>query len=91
MNKIIQGDLELKSFTDDFLDQFANCIEQNDRPKWLERAVQRFIRFWNYNYCWSFEVGQPITYVHAHISNPDDIIQAISIFEDDLEVTLWQE
>ena len=30
MNEVIRNRLELKSFTNDFLNEFAYCIEEND-------------------------------------------------------------
>ena len=41
--------MELKTVTNDFLDELARSIEKNDRPKGFRSIIQLFIRFWNDN------------------------------------------
>jgi len=39
VDKIVQSHIELKMFSDYFLNKLANCIEENNRPEGFGRAI----------------------------------------------------
>ena len=90
MDKIIWSHIELEAFSDDFLNKFAGCIEEDDRPKGFGRVIWFLVGFRDYNYSRSFEMQGPISYFNTNISNADNDIEIIIIFENSFQVTPWQ-
>ena len=61
MNEVISYDVELESFGDDFLDKFANSVEENDGAKGFGVIVCRLI-WLGYNYYGGMlEVAGPVS------------------------------
>ena len=90
MDKIIWSHIELEAFSDDFLNELVNCIEKDDRPKDFERVIWFLVGFRNYNCSGSFEMWGPISYFNISISDVNDKIETIVIFENNLQVAPWQ-
>ena len=88
VDKIVGSCIELKIFSDYFLNELANCIEEDDRPEGFRRVIQFFVRFRNDDHSRSFEIQRPIFYFNICISDADDKIKIIIIFENNLQVAL---
>ena len=48
--------MELKSFTDNFLNEFTNYIKEDNKSKWFWRIIGLFVGFRDNNRCQYFEV-----------------------------------
>ena len=90
MDKIVWNCIKLEAFSDDFLNELANCIEEDNRPKGFERVVWFLVRFRNYDHSGSFEMQGPISYFDISISNANNDIEIIIIFENSFQLTLQQ-
>ena len=64
--------MKLKTFTNDFLNEFANCIEENNRFKSLRKVIQFFVRFRNNDYSRLFEMQRLIIYFNTSVSNANN-------------------
>jgi len=61
MNKVVGDQMELKTLSDDFLDEFIYGIEKNNGSERFQEVVQFLVGFGNNYGCRSFEVGRPMT------------------------------
>ena len=56
MNEIVWDLIELKSFTDNFLNEFTNCIEKDNRSERFKRLIWLFVEFRYDNGSWYFKM-----------------------------------
>ena len=90
MDKIVWSCIELEVFSDDFLNELADCIEEDNRPKGFGRIVWFLVGFRDYDHSKSFEMQGLISYFDTSISNANNDIETIIIFENSFQVTPWQ-
>jgi len=45
VDELVQCHIELKTFTNDFLNEFANRIEEDNRPKGFGEIIHLFVGF----------------------------------------------
>ena len=90
MDKIIGSHIKLETFFNDFLNELANCIEKYDRPECFGRVIQFLVGFWDNDHSRSFEMRRLISYFDTSVSNADNEIETVIIFENDLQMTLRQ-
>ena len=86
VDELVRSRIELKTFSDNFLNEFANCIEEDDRPEGFGGVVHFFVGFRDDDHSGSLEMQRPISYFNTCISNVDDKIETIIIFENNLQV-----
>jgi len=87
VDELVQHHIELKTFTNDFLNEFANCIEEDNRPEGFERIIHLFVGFGDDDCSGSLKMQRPISYFNTCISDVDDKIETIIIFENNLQMT----
>jgi len=80
----------LKTFTNDFLNEFANHIEEYNRPEGFGEIIRLFVGFRNDDHSGSLEMQRPISYFNTYISDVNDKIETIIIFENNLQMTPQQ-
>ena len=90
MNKIIWSHIELEVFSNDFLNELADCIDEYDKPKGFGRVILFLVGFRDYDHSGFFEMWGPIFYFDTSISDADNDIETIIIFENSFQVTSWQ-
>jgi len=56
VDELVQCHIELKTFTNDFLNEFANCIEEDNRPKGFWGIIYLFVGFGDDDYSGSLEM-----------------------------------
>ena len=80
MNEVIFDDMELESFSDHLLDEFAESVEEDNRTERFGVVVSQLVWLRN-DYCrGSLEVIMPVSQVNAHIRNVDDVRKAYILF-----------
>lgn len=90
MNEIIPNNVKLKSFSDNFLNEFTKSVEENYRLKRLGMVIGHFV-WLRYNYSrGSFEMVGPMSKVNAHISYIDEVVEAGVFLENGFEMTLQE-
>ena len=61
VDEVIWCCVELKSFSDYLLNEFANCVEKGNRPEQFRRIIWFLVQFKNDNRSGSFEMWRPIS------------------------------
>ena len=61
VDEIIQNRMKLKMFTNDFLNELSQGVEENNGPEWFWEIIWLFIGFWNDDSHRSFEMRGPVT------------------------------
>ena len=56
VDELIRRHIELKMFTDDFLNEFANCIEEDNRPEGFGGIIHLFVGFGDDDHSGSLEM-----------------------------------
>jgi len=80
MNEVVFDDMELESFSNHLLDEFAESVEEDDGMERFGVVVSRLVWLRN-DYCrGSLEVIGPVSQVDAHIRNVDDVRKAYILF-----------
>ena len=73
MDEIVGSDRELKSFSDDFLNEFAQGIKEDNGAKGLWIIVRWFVWF-RYDNCGRcFEIIRPVSKIDTGISDIYDV------------------
>ena len=60
INEIVWDQIELKSFTNNFLNEFTDHIEKDNGSERFGRVIWLFVRFRYDNGSWCFEIWCPI-------------------------------
>ena len=80
MNEVIFDDMELESFSNYLLNEFAEGVEEDDRTERFGVVVSWLVWLRN-DYCRGLlEVIRPVSQVDAHICNVDDVRKAYVLF-----------
>jgi len=80
MNEVVFDDMELESFSNHLLDEFAESVEEDDGMERFGIVVSWLVWLRN-DYCrGSLEVIGPVFQVDAHIRNVDDVRKAYILF-----------
>ena len=56
VDEVVWDHMELETITNDFLNKFSQCIEEDNESEGLRHIVWFFIGFWNNDSCGGFEV-----------------------------------
>ena len=80
MNEVIFDNVELESFGDHLLDEFAKSVEEDDGAERFGVVVSWLVWLRNDYYRGSLEVIRPVSQVDAHICNVDDVRKTYILF-----------
>ena len=87
MNEIVPSDMKLKSFGNDFLDQFTESVEENNQSEGLGMIVRWFIWLQDDNCGGQFEMCGLMAEENVCIGYIDEVIETVILFQDRLEMT----
>ena len=80
MNEVIFDNMELESFSDHLLDEFAESVEKDDGMKIFGIVISQLVWLRN-DYCRrSLEVIRPVFQVDICIRNVNDVRKAYILF-----------
>jgi len=80
INEVIFDDMELESFSDHLLNEFAKSVEEDDGMERFKVIVSRLVWLRNDYYRGSLEVIGPVSQVDSRICNVDDVRKAYILF-----------
>jgi len=80
MNEVIFDNMELESFSNHLLNEFAESVEEDDGTERFGVVVSRLVWLRNDYHRGSLEVIGPVSQVDACIRNVDDVRKAYILF-----------
>ena len=80
MNKVVFDDMELESFSNHLLNEFAESVEEDDGTERFGVVVSQLVWLRNDYHRGSLEVIGPVSQVDACICNVDDVRKAYILF-----------
>ena len=80
MNKVVFDDVELESFSDHLLNEFAKSVEEDDGIERFGVVISWLVWLRNDYRRGSLEVIRSVSQVDAHIHNVDDVRKACILF-----------
>jgi len=76
VNEIIFDDMELETFSNRLLDEFANSVKEDDGMEGFGAVISQLIWLGNDNRGGMFEVIGPVSQVDARIYNVNNVRKA---------------
>jgi len=80
INEVVFDDMELESFSDHLLNEFAKSVEEDDGMERFGIIISRLVWLRNDYHRESLEVIGPVSQVDVHICNVDDVRKAYILF-----------
>jgi len=88
MDEVQSNGINLNSVANNFFNQFFHYIKENNRLKYFESTIGRFIWLENNNWCRFLKIRQPMTKVDTWIGNIDNFCNILVVLDYYLQMTL---